>query len=352
MASTDSQRSRRYRHDPRPADGGPKKGRVVYSFGALADSLVDPVFKSSVPIAVLALGGAVLALVNAQTGWVVLACAVFVFAAMGVYARFVQPFRIRITRLAVTQVLRAAPAGGRVLKVCFVSDLHLGQFKRADWARRVTSLINAQQPDLILFGGDFAGRTECCTLESLFAPLAELRATYGAYAVLGNHDYGIPGPDHSPELLTLLPGLGVRMLRNSSVQVCPGLTLIGLDELWGPGVDYTRASARNDADSAAGDADDAVTLVLGHNPDAMDVIDVSEVRNPDRTVFLFGHTHHGQIRVPFLPGAAIPIEGKLYRGVHRLPQGGVYVSSGLGENTTPTRLGTSPEIVMLEVPVR
>jgi hypothetical protein len=179
-----------------------------------------------------------------------------------------------------------------------------------------------------------------------------LRATHGAYAVLGNHDYGIPGPDHSAALFKLLPELGVRVLRNNGVRICPGVTLIGLDELWGPGVDFARACVNvadaDDARYAEGD----VTLVLGHNPDAIDVIDVSEVRDPARTMFLFGHTHHGQIRVPFLPGAAIPIEGKLYRGAYQLLQGGVYVSSGVGENTTPTRLGTAPEIVILETPVR
>ncbi len=348
MASQQTQHTRRYRHDPRPRAGKPKKGRVVYSFGALVDKLIDPFFKSSALIAALALAGVALALGNGQPGLAALAGAVFALGALGVYARFVQPFRLIVTRLDAARVLRAPVAGTRTLRVCFVSDLHLGQFKRADWARRLVDLINAQHPDLVLFGGDFVGRTDCCTLESLFAPLAALRATHGAYAVLGNHDYGIPGPDHSTALFKLLPELGVRVLRNSRVQVCPGVTLIGLDELWGPGVDFARASAP--AYEGADDGD--VTLVLGHNPDAVDLIDVSEVRDPERTAFLFGHTHHGQIRVPFLPGAAIPINGKLYRGAYRLPQGGVYVTSGVGENTTPTRLGTTPEIVLLEVPLR
>jgi hypothetical protein len=282
------------------------------------------------------------ALASNATLWALVAIAVAGLAALGIYARFVEPFRLRVTRWEITPLLDPA-LNGKTLRVVFFSDMHLGQFKQAAWARKIVELVNAQQPDLVLIGGDFAGRVDGRDLAEMFAPLADLRARFGVFGVLGNHDCGVPGPDLSSELLTLLPRYGVRMLRNEGVRLAPGARLLGLDELWAGGSDFG-AAARACPD------DGGLTLVLGHNPDALDLIEPAEATVPAHTVFLFGHTHGGQIRVPFFPGAAIPIRGVLYRGAFKQPQGAVYVSCGLGENTSPTRLGAPPEIVVFDAP--
>jgi predicted MPP superfamily phosphohydrolase len=73
--------------------------------------------------------------------------------------------------------------------------------------------------------------------------------------------------------------------------------------------------------------------------------------HPKHTLFLFGHTHHGQIHLPFAPSVAIPTDSDFYRGVYRLKQGTIYVSSGTGETTTPTRLNAPPEIVVIEISI-
>ena len=80
-------------------------------------------------------------------------------------------------------------------------------------------------------------------------------------------------------------------------------------------------------------------IVLGHNPDLMS--DIAERAD----LFIFGHTHGGQINLPVITRYIVPVDGKYYRGQYPLPQGLVYVSSGCGETTTPTRLGTQVEIV-------
>ena len=319
----------------------PCSREIVYSFGDLADALADPIFKSSALIAPAALAGAIAC---ATAGMPVLAAALtvlFALGCVGIFARFVAPFRLRVTKLDGEKMIKPGTSGAR-LRVVFFSDLHLGQFKQAAWMQKVVDLVNAQSPDLVLIGGDFIGRLRGRELAPLFAPLKDLRATQGVFAVLGNHDYGIPGPDHSAELFALLPALGVTVMRNSCQQIGEGVMLLGLDELWAAGSDYRAAQGQC---QHAG----AITLVLGHNPDAMDKIPVSAVRDPERSLYLFGHTHGGQIRVPGFPGAAIPIKGTLYRGSYSLPQGRVYVSCGLGENTSPTRLGTVPEIVVFDV---
>jgi predicted MPP superfamily phosphohydrolase len=113
---------------------------------------------------------------------------------------------------------------------------------------------------------------------------------------------------------------------------------VGVAELWVQDDDVDMAFEPNPA--CPPHANEWV-LCLGHNPDLM-----QKIRHR-ADLFVFGHTHAGQIYLPFAPGLAVPIRSKLYRGMHLLRQGMVYISSGCGEASTPTRLGTLPEVVVI-----
>ena len=130
---------------------------------------------------------------------------------------------------------------------------------------------------------------------------------------------------HSPQDI-------VRLLRDECVTLDGRLQLIGIDELWSHRADIPAAFG------ACGDRN-LPRVVLGHNPDLMAHI------TQNAELFLFGHTHGGQIYIPGLMKQIVPVEGALYRGEYRLPQGLVYVSNGCGETTTPTRFGTRVEVV-------
>jgi uncharacterized protein len=317
----------------------PRRSRAVRSFPKFVDVVIDGVFQSTALITPLAMAGALSFGWIGQPVWAIVCAVIAVVAGVGVLARFVFPYQLRLTRLQQTDLL---PNPGVSMRVVFFSDLHLGKFKRADWARKVVTLCNAQQPDVVLIGGDFAGKLTVSELDALFAPLADLHATYGVYAVLGNHDYGIPGPDVSAELLLLLARLNVQVLRDGLVRLPNGAVLVGLDEVWMDGGNYAAITHGRVA------AHDTV-LVLGHNPDAMLGIAPDAVVNPGRTLFLFGHTHHGQIRLPILTDRIIPSRSGWHRGRYVLPQGVIYVSAGLGENTTPTRFGTWCEVIVFDL---
>lgn len=283
--------------------------------------------------------------VTAQLSLALAGVALAGLAGLGIYARFVAPFRLNVRKLelhthhaANGMVAGADPA--QPLRVCFFSDLHAGRYKRAAWLTQVVELVNAQSPDVVLIGGDFVGHLDGHTrhtLDQLLHPLRNLRARLGIFAVFGNHDYGLPGPDVTPELEPLLADYGIRVLRNECVPLGARHQLVAVDELW---------ADRDNVVRAFGHADPSRTTVfLGHNPDVMAKV------KPDQcaAVFLFGHTHAGQIYLPFLPGFGVPVKTDLYRGLRCLPQGIVYVSSGCGESETPIRLGTSPEIVVFDV---
>lgn len=321
-------------------------GRAVHHIGEWS---IDKLFASS---AIVAPAGAIIAVIALLNGQALLGLASVLVAALGavgIHARFIAPFQLKVTTLArsdlgltIARDSQLPVADARPRRIVFFSDLHVGEFKRQDWVRRVVDLVNAQSPDVVLIGGDFVGRTECCHLAELLEPLCELRAPHGAYGVLGNHDHGMPGPDHSEELARLLPALGVRLMRNECAHI-DGLRIIGVEEIWTERDDL-RGALERCADAAAR------TVVLGHNPDLLLRIDAAHpALHPDHTLFLFGHTHQGQIHIPFLPGLAVPIESNYYRGIFRTPYGAAYVSSGVGENTTPTRLNTRPEIVVIDL---
>ncbi|MFN4292770.1 MAG: metallophosphoesterase [Thermoflexales bacterium] len=314
-----------------------------------AEWVIDWVFFSSAVVAPLAAVAAVYYGFTGAPAWAAACAIVAAVATWGAYARFVAPWQLRVKRLKIAPRREspsegAPPAASRPpLKVVFFSDLHLGRFKRQDWAQRIVEAVNAQSPDLVLIGGDFVGKTACCDIADLLAPLRHLKATRGVYAVLGNHDYGIPGPDHSDELIQLFPQLNIRLLRNECVAIGDDVLLVGVDELW---------TGRDDLHGALASyrrAPNMRVIVLGHNPDLMLKLDGRRAPPLLRDAFfIFGHTHQGQIYIPLLPGLAIPIKSKFYRGLHHTPYGALYVSSGCGENSTPTRINTWPEIVVFE----
>jgi len=292
----------------------------------------------------LAPAGAILAVygvVSAQTVLALAGAALAGLAGLGIYARFVAPFRLTVRALdlrkrrAVTDT-EAGAAPAQPLRVCFFSDLHAGRYKGAAWLARVVEQVNAQSPDVVLIGGDFVGRLDGHALNELLHPLRNLRARLGVFAIFGNHDYGLPGPDVTPELEPLLAGYGIRALKNECIPLGDRHQLVAVDELWADRDNVARAFAHVDPSRT--------TIFMGHNPDIMTKVKLDQ----RAAIFLFGHTHAGQLYLPFLPGFGVPVKSDLYRGLRELPQGPVYVSSGCGESE-PFRLGTWPEIVVFAV---
>jgi len=304
---------------------------VLQTVGPIAETLIDLGFVST-PLVAPAASAAALYFALGGAWWpAFLASLAAGGAAVGIYARFIAPWQLRVTRLDL-----GFPNPS--LRVVFFSDLHLGKFKRSAWLDQVAEAVNAQLPDLVLIGGDFLGRAQGFDIAELLHPLRRLRAKHGVYAVLGNHDYGLHGPDYSSDLMQLLPQLNVRLLRNECVSIGGKLWLAGVDELW-MGYDDLPAAVRTCGCAGR-------VLVFGHNPDLMLTLKQTPAA---QAFFIFGHTHHGQIHIPLLPGLAVPIRSRLYRGLHRTKHGLVYVSSGCGEHHTLTRLNTWPEIVVFEI---
>ena len=281
-------------------------------------------------------------------------------AAIVFYGRYIAPWQLRTTVLALensrirvnhlsskshpssliphTSYLPSSPPK---LKVAFFSDLHLAHIKKRAWVQRVVDAANLHKPDVVLIGGDFVGILGKHTFEDLLTPFKNLHAPLGVYAILGNHDYGLPGVNHVADIERALTSVGVRLMRNDAINLNERVQLLTVDELWGDLDDIDHAFALAHAKQRG----HTQRIFLGHNPDLLTKFKAHQRAD----ISIFGHTHHGQIYLPFWPSLVVPIHSHYYRGAFETAHGPVYVSAGVGDARSPIRILTWPEIVVFEV---
>ena len=220
------------------------------------------------------------------------------------------------------------PAAADGIRIAFLTDTHVAPFVRRDFYREIVQRVNAFEPDVVLFGGDFVSFRRHIPLaaEVLFEGLNATER----FAVLGNHDYWTSAEDVQREL----GACGVRFLTNKTVLLRGVLPLAGIDEIY-------RGSP--DVEKALGGIDPAAPcIVISHHPD---IIELVESRRID--LLLCGHTHGGQIRLPFFGPIVVPSrhEGEFAAGFHRVRNVLMYVSRGIGA-IPPVRVLCQPEVAM------
>jgi len=271
----------------------------------------------------------------------VAALAQLVGSALVVYAFWIEPHRVHITR----QHLRSAKLkpGTPPLRVLHLSDLHIERLTAREYA--VLQRVREMQPDAIVFSGDFLNLSNVedpTAWEHARAFLRELRAPLGVYAVSGSP------PVDKPEVLPqLLAGLdNIRWLRDERVTLTHSgqpIDLVGITCTHDPQTDG--ASLDN---ILHGDPDD-FTILLYHTPDLAPIAAEQGV-----DLQLSGHTHGGQIRAPLF-GALFTssLYGKKFEaGRYQLDTLTLYVSRGIGmegKGAPRARFLCPPEIILWEI---
>lgn len=225
------------------------------------------------------------------------------------------------------------------LRVVQLSDLHYGPYLHAGSVRAWVGQAQAEAGDLIVLTGDTVDRWLRGPLGPLVEALAGLRAPLGVWACLGNHDHYRFGADLEV-LRDALAEAGITLLVNQGTPLRDDLYLAAVD-------DYT--SGTPDLEAALGSAPGgAATLLLCHQPDYFPEMTM----RADLT--LAGHTHGGQVRLPFL---GTPVTSTTYG--ERYLQGWVvppnmrfgkaYVTRGLGVSTLPVRLNCPAELAVFDL---
>ena len=234
----------------------------------------------------------------------------------------------RITRATVR--LANLPEAWRGRKAALITDLHLGHVRNGNFLRRMIAKILEESPDAIFIAGDLYDGTAIDARRAA-QPLAQLSAPHGVYFVAGNHEQF--GDD--TQYLNAVAAAGVRVLENEKVEV-DGLQIVG--------VPYRQAAQHGIFASVLQRLHldrSRASILLTHAPDYPEVAEAAGF-----SLQLSGHTHLGQ----FIPWSWIA--RRVYRqfvyGLSRIGKMQVFTSSGAGTWGPPVRLGSNPEIVMLE----
>jgi predicted MPP superfamily phosphohydrolase len=216
-------------------------------------------------------------------------------------------------------------------RIAQLSDLHVGTFHPAWWALRWTRAANAEAPDLAVVTGDMV--TNGVAFHDAIADvIGGLRAKDGVFVIMGNHDYFGEGEP----LISLLTERGARVLRNEGLVIREQMYLAGIDDTW---------TRRADMDRALADRPDGMpTVLLAHDPEKF-----REAVKRKVGLVLSGHTHGGQVAVPFIPKRinASKIAHNYSLGFYEKDGSTLYVHPGLGTTGPPIRLGVAPAVVML-----
>ena len=255
------------------------------------------------------------------------ALAVF-FTTMVIGHRNVRYPRVMYQKYTVKRLVPEGAQPEKRMRLVFFSDLHIGEAMMPDYIARAVKLIQDQQPDLILCGGDFIDHRAVYAYDPrVMASLRSLHAPLGVYYVLGNHEYR----DDLEANIRWVSEVGGTLLRDSIAFPGNGpLTLIGRDD-WVNGNRKPFEVIANEADPLRGPV-----VLMEHTPASIDSIGDSPV-----DLILCGHTHGGQI----WPGQLMVWwRYGMVSGTRPVGEREVCISSGIGSAGATYRVGTRSEI--------
>lgn len=253
---------------------------------------------------------------------------VIIILALGIYVFFIEPYNI--------QIIETDLSIGANQKVVVISDMHLGQWKGRGYLEQVVKKIN-NIPDIstVLIAGDFTNYPNISEMDNLFAPLSDIKVP--VFAVLGNHDVERPGPKLRDELTIALEKANVKLLQNEVVEF-QNLKIVGLGDNF---------AKEDDVEILKTIKTNENVIVLTHNPDT-----ARKYKNNQSVDITFaGHTHCGQVRIPFIYGRFLPVVNndgfKFDKGYY--PDYKTFVTCGIGEIGLPIRFLAPPTIDIIKL---
>jgi uncharacterized protein len=254
-----------------------------------------------------------------------------------VYAKDIEPKMLHTQKVQIKS--NRIPAEFNGYKIAQFSDTHIGFHYTLEQLEELVYEINAHNPDLIVFTGDLIDHpNEYNWTNTLTETLKKLTANDGKLWIYGNHDHGGYGTDIVNQTFenanfTLLKNTHTYIERNNEK-----IVIIGLDDIM---------LGRPNIDQALPNDSDTFSIILVHEPDYAD-----KVKDYSVDVQLSGHSHGGQVQLPFIGYIYTPylaekyVEGSYQVGNRPLQ---LYVSRGIGTTRLPYRFFCKPEITIYEL---
>lgn len=248
---------------------------------------------------------------------------------------FVESKTIKIEEIEIR--IKNLPVSFKEIKIAHLSDFHSKNFGEGE--KEITENLKRLNPDLVFITGDFIDWTTK-DLNSCQDFWKELAKNYSGkiFGVLGNHEHRHP---KFKTVKNLLKESGIKILENESEKIEKEgdfIYLIGADD---PREGY------DDIGKAMENAeDDAPKILLAHSPEIF-----RKVKEKNIDLVLVGHTHGGQINIPFLVDFFLPLKhDKKYKsGLFKENSTYLYVNRGIGTTVLPLRFNSPPEITLIKL---
>jgi predicted MPP superfamily phosphohydrolase len=247
------------------------------------------------------------------------------------------------------------PEGFNGTRFVQISDFHIGSFSgNTERIRKAVEAINKADADYLLFTGDMVN-TKATEVLDFLPELKKLNPRKGMFSVLGNHDYGdyypwdsVDARNRNLELLAALQAeAGFRLLRNESILLRSGedsIALIGIEN-WGLPPFPQHGDLRR---AVEGVREVPFKILLSHDPSHWDA---EVLKKTGIQLTLSGHTHGMQfaLKIPGIHWSPVKFKYPRWAGLYREGNQYLYVNIGLGFIGFPGRVGTPPEITVLEI---
>lgn len=253
------------------------------------------------------------------------------------YAREVEPRMLDITRHTIKNA--ALPSGFDGVRLIQFSDTHIGFQYTMEQLKQLITQINKLNPDLIVFTGDLIDDPRHFGEKNrLISILSHLNAPLGKFAVYGNHDHGGYGSDLYKQIMEQS---GFSLLLNTSANI----NLLDGSSIWIAGIDDAMLGRPDLNACMANIPNNSYTILLSHAPDKAE-----EAAEHPIHLQLSGHSHGGQIQIPFYgPLVTPPFAEKYVEGFYTAGSNNdltLYVNRGLGTTRLPFRFLSQPELAI------
>ena len=258
--------------------------------------------------------------------------AIVLFAAfLLVWAFYIEPNLLIVRNITVNDSQLSG------VRIAYISDIHACQ-NDSDFLKKLVKKVNSQNPDIILLGGDYVVvdiyKNKTMEPKKIIQHFSELKAKHGIFMVLGNHENsrGI-----AKEIIDATKGTGIIVLLNKNTKLKingKNVCIVGIADF---------CSAQHRIEQAFAGAEKPI-IAFTHSPDLFPQI-------PEGVNFVFaGHTHGGQVSLPFYGPLARPrhLIGAYSKGFYEENSKKMFVSSGVGTSHLKVRLFNIPEIVVAD----
>ncbi len=249
------------------------------------------------------------------------------------YAYDVEPEWVHIEKVALT--LPRLASSFHNYRIAQISDIHAGGWITRAHIQDVVARVNAMAADLVVITGDIFTTGPRRSGDDIATTFSYLSAKDGVLVVLGNHDHW-QGADRVREVLAATPTIELRNAARTLERGSDLLTIAGVDDVWQQQDDLDQALAQTPNQGAA--------ILIAHEPDFAD----QSATTGRFDLQLSGHSHGGQVAVPFYGPLRLPYLGvKYHSGLYQVGDMLQYTNRGIGMVKPYVRFNCRPEITLL-----